>query len=340
MWKDHPWFGVGPDHFDFRFRQYREPVDKTQGRPGRVHNDYLNTLVDYGAVGFLLLLLPIGVGVWAVVRCWPFLQRSSGDFNAKKSNRAGLVLGAAAGLIALLVHSFFDFNMHIPSNAFVAIVLLAILTTHFRFATERYWFTARWPLSVAASLALIGSLVYLVPKALVHSRAANLSRRADKLPDGSTNRIALLQQAFAVDPTNFETAYAVGEQLRSLAWTGDSEHRHRAAEAIPWFERAYELNKWDSTSRIQKAMCLDWLERYDEAVPFYQKGLELDPNYWYPHAMMGWHEFQLERYAEARRHMYRSLELLHGAPNSWPWIYLQLCDKLLAQQNARNNAPK
>lgn len=340
MWKDHPWVGVGPDHFDYRFRQYREPTDKTQARPGRAHNDFLNTLTDYGAVGFLLVLLPIGIGVWSVVRCWPYVQRTSGEFSQKKSNRAAIVLGASAGLIALLAHSFFDFNMHIPANAILATLLVAMLTTHFRFATERYWFTARWPLAVASTLALLGCMIYLVPQALTRSREVSLLRRAETFPDGSTNRIALLQKAFAVDSKNFETAFAVGEQLRSLAWTGDPEHRARAAEAIPWFERVYRLNKWDATSYIRQGMCLDWLERYDEALPFYQKGIELDPNYWYSHAMMGWHEFQLERYTEARRHVYRSLELVHGAPNSWSWTYLRLCDKLIAEQNARDNAPK
>src|SRR6185503_11292671 len=30
MWRDNPWWGVGPDHFDYRYRAYRDAVDKMQ----------------------------------------------------------------------------------------------------------------------------------------------------------------------------------------------------------------------------------------------------------------------------------------------------------------------
>ena len=38
----------------------------------------------------------------------------------------GLGLGAAAGAIALLVHSVFDFNLRIPSNALLFAFLCAL----------------------------------------------------------------------------------------------------------------------------------------------------------------------------------------------------------------------
>jgi len=51
IWQDNFWWGAGPAHFDYRFRQYRPPDADLQARPGRVHNDYLNTLADWGLVG-------------------------------------------------------------------------------------------------------------------------------------------------------------------------------------------------------------------------------------------------------------------------------------------------
>src|SRR5438445_163353 len=53
MWLDHFWFGVGPAHYDYRFPAYR-PV-QVQTRPGHAHNDYLNALADWGAVGAALI---------------------------------------------------------------------------------------------------------------------------------------------------------------------------------------------------------------------------------------------------------------------------------------------
>ena len=126
IWQKHPWTGVGPDHFDLHYRQYRDAMSTAQGRPGRAHNDYLNTLADYGLVGLVLALLPLVVAGGTVVRCWPHVQRGGSEFGEKKSNRAAVVLGVSAGLSGLLMHSFFDFNLHIPSNAFLFAALLAV----------------------------------------------------------------------------------------------------------------------------------------------------------------------------------------------------------------------
>lgn len=339
MWKGSPWIGIGPDHFDYRFRQYREPVDKTQARPGRMHNDYLNTLVDYGAAGLLLLLVPIGAGIWSVFRCWPHVQRGDKDFGQKKSNRAALLLGASAGLLALLVHSFLDFNMHIPANALIATTLLALLGSHVRFATERYWVTARWYIAAPATIAIVAIVAWLMPQTILRSQEANLLRRAESLPDGTTNKIAVLKQAFALQPENFETAQAIGEHLRVIAWVGEDGYEPIAKEAIEWFKRAIALNRYDTLSHLRIGMCLDKLEQYDEARPWFTKALEMDPAYWYPPAMMGWHEFQLGRYQEAREWMIKSLQLYQYVPggggNSFAWEYVQIIDRLNRNPNAR-----
>ena len=328
MWKDNPWWGVGPDHFDYRYRKYREPVDKTQARPGRVHNDYLNTLVDYGAAGLALVLLPLGFAVWSAIRCWPHMQRSVSDLSRKQSNRAAIVSGASAGLVALAVHSFFDFNMHIPSNAFVALALLALITFHIRFATERYWFTARWPTAIAACIVLIASLSYVVPQTITRTQELRLLRRAEALPDGHTDKLALLKRAFALQPGNFETAFQIGAQLRALAFIGHEHSDREAEEALSWFRRAQTLNPWEVRALTYAGTCLDWLGRREEASPYFVRALELDPNYWETRYMMGWHKFQLEHYQEARDWLLKSLQL-NWTHNADAQTYLSLSEKML-----------
>src|SRR5579859_4754794 len=49
MWQDNRYWGVGPGLFNTRFRAYR-PED-VQLSPEYAHNDYLNTLADWGLVG-------------------------------------------------------------------------------------------------------------------------------------------------------------------------------------------------------------------------------------------------------------------------------------------------
>jgi hypothetical protein len=40
---------------------------------------------------------------------------------------AGLALGCGGGIFAMLVHSLFDFNLQIPSNALLFLVLTAVV---------------------------------------------------------------------------------------------------------------------------------------------------------------------------------------------------------------------
>jgi O-antigen ligase len=82
-----------------------------------VHNDYLQALVDAGAVGGLLAIL-FGVGiVGAVIR----------GLRCQDPSTKGIALGAAAGCFSLLVHSFVDFNMQIPSNALAFLFASALV---------------------------------------------------------------------------------------------------------------------------------------------------------------------------------------------------------------------
>lgn len=82
-----------------------------------VHNDYLQVLVDAGAVGGLLAIL-FGVGLGgAVIR----------GLRRRDPVTKGITLGAAAGCFGLLVHSFVDFNMQIPSNALAFLFASALV---------------------------------------------------------------------------------------------------------------------------------------------------------------------------------------------------------------------
>src|SRR5476651_587204 len=62
MWRDNFWWGVGPAHYDYRFRQYR--AERVQARPDRAHNDYLNLLADWGTAGGIIVLA--GMAIFSV----------------------------------------------------------------------------------------------------------------------------------------------------------------------------------------------------------------------------------------------------------------------------------
>ena len=79
-------------------------------------NDYLEMLSEAGALGFLLVIAAVVLATTRLVR---------GLTQESDRLRRGLGMGAAAGVAALLVHSAFDFNLRIPSNAVLFTLLAA-----------------------------------------------------------------------------------------------------------------------------------------------------------------------------------------------------------------------
>jgi O-antigen ligase len=327
MWMDHFWWGAGPGHFDYRFREYRPAI--IQLDPDRTHNDYLNLLVDWGLVGGLIVLAGIAAYACGLVRTWPHVRRSENDFGSGQSNRFAFYLGAAAGLLALAVHSTVDFNLHVPANALIAAVLLALLTSNLRFATESYWVNLRWPLRALTTTVLALLLIYLGAQEWRLGNETRWLLRAEKYPElFSPERQAALENAFAVEPKNFQTAYNIGEMLRAESFTGGDNYEKQANEAMVWFAKSIQLNPFYAYSYLRTGMCLDWLDKHDEAEKFMDRAEQLDPNGYYIVANIGWHYVQAGDYAAARQWFLRSLSL-DSENNSISHTYLDLVEQKL-----------
>ncbi|HEV2175938.1 MAG TPA: O-antigen ligase family protein [Terriglobia bacterium] len=106
MFRDHPWFGTGLGSFEAVYPQYQSfPSDKLWEH---AHDDYAEALAETGLVGGALI-------AGAVIL---FLRLAFRNLARRLSEPAGWIrLGAAIGCCGLLVHSLFDFNLHIPANA-------------------------------------------------------------------------------------------------------------------------------------------------------------------------------------------------------------------------------
>jgi O-antigen ligase len=328
LWKDHFWFGAGPAHFDYRFRQYRPADAQLQLRPDRVHNDYLNTLADWGLIGALLVL-----GCWAalyfqVFTGWKFIQRSQNDLGAKRSNKSAFVAGGAIGLLAILVHSFWDYNMHIPANAILAVTLMAIVASHYRFSSERYWHTVRWPLRIPITATLLAALVYLAPQAWRRSVESYWLAKSHQTQPNSDAELAALKSAFQAESRNFETALRIGGIYRDLSFQGAEGHEKLARQGVEWFQKSAVLNPYDPHSFIGQGQCLDWLGERKEGATLFEKANAVDANGWLTRAYMGWHHFQTGDYATAKRWLEQS-RLLMADKNRNPiaFSYLEIIEE-------------
>ena len=328
MWRDHFWWGVGPAHYDYRFREYRP--ENVQMSPDRAHNEYLNLLADWGAVGGIIVLTGMVTFCAGLRKTQKYVRPSENDFGRSMSNRFAFFLGASAGLFALAVHSVVDFNLHIPANAILGVTLLALLSSNLRFATERYWLGARLPVKMLATLALVAGVAYLGCQGWRRGREAAWLAQAEQLPNFSPERAAAWKKAFDAEPMNFGTAYNIGEACRVQSFDGGQNYEDLAKTAMQWYARGMKLNPHSSYNYLRYGMCLDWLEMHDEAGPYFNRADALDPNGYYTAANVGWHYIQAGNYAAARPWLERSLRL-HWQQNGAAASYLEITERKLVE---------
>ena len=152
--------GGGPGHFDSEFARYRPLA--VQVRPVYAHNDYLNTLAEWGATGLAIIAAACALLYYGALKTWPALRQADLEAGAtQKSDRSAFLMGACMGLLAVLFHSVVDFNMHVPANAVIAVTLMALISAQWRFATERFWKNPRCLGKVLLTVTMVAAMAWL-----------------------------------------------------------------------------------------------------------------------------------------------------------------------------------
>lgn len=115
MIEDRPLLGNGAGTAGVLMPQYR--TADIGLRFTNIENDYLEFFAELGLLGLLLLATIVGSSLFAAIQS---LRRRRSQFYK------GIAFGCTVGLVALLVHSLTDFNLRIPANACVFVVLLVL----------------------------------------------------------------------------------------------------------------------------------------------------------------------------------------------------------------------
>lgn len=118
VWLKYPIFGSGQNTF-----QRVEPAVRPMILNGdselindSVHNEYIEALCEGGIVRFACTLLIVFSAIYSAIRAYYRLGERSNGY---------LALGMAFGLVGIAVHSLFDFGIHIPAIALLAVVFAA-----------------------------------------------------------------------------------------------------------------------------------------------------------------------------------------------------------------------
>jgi O-antigen ligase len=120
IFMDHPWTGTGLGTLIAIYPRYATFYNGTI--VDHAHNDFLELLADTGLLGGLC-------GVFFVV---VLLRRGFANFQIARDSQQALVAGPLVSCLGLLLHSLVDFNLHIPSNALVFLLLASVSTVEIR----------------------------------------------------------------------------------------------------------------------------------------------------------------------------------------------------------------
>ena len=282
IWKQAPWFGHGPASFDLE--HLRWAAWKKGTRAVFTHNDYVNTLCDYGAVGFFFVSL-----FWIYLALFLWHRGKSRGSDSKADACTGLGWSVAA---LMLVHALVDFNYHIPATAISSFLLLGIATAVIwpeRAAARRGWLHVLFML-LATGLAVgtaargwgtwagwrsipeKGAEAAKLPVETLEKMGQEMDRWDPRSPVlaetlADAYRLKLTEVYFSPQESSPEAARLRKEKLDRLA-----------EAAILWYRKAEERSPKDDAYYVRRASVLDLQGKFSEAEVLYRMGMQKRPN--------------------------------------------------------------
>ena len=117
MAKAFPLTGSGLGTFEFIFPGYQGYI--TDRRVDYAHNDWVQLFAETGGIGLMIL----GGGfLWFMGHSIVLWRKRRNSFSV------GIGLGGLGAMVAVAVHSLMDFSLHIPANALLLTLIVAITT--------------------------------------------------------------------------------------------------------------------------------------------------------------------------------------------------------------------
>lgn len=311
IWQEHPWFGSGAASYNVLFEQYRPRGFLDE--PDWTHNDYLNTLGDYGLAGFVLWagagggLLALG---WAAVRRARRKNQGAGGLLGLWRWRLGLLLG----LLAFACHMMVDFHTKLPALAFLAAIMTALLLRD-----EPGLNCSLRPVIARVGggviLVVVLGLAWRVAAPLYRAEALRFDARRTidryaKTGQGNLNDIIVaakadFRRAVRLDPANGQAwsdlSYATVQSWR--AGGGDLVTLGRYAELAS--DEALQLCPLIAEFWVRKGVALDAQRGRPEAESCFRRAVELaphSPRWWYHYA------YHLQAFPSRKQEAIRAVE--------------------------------
>jgi hypothetical protein len=210
-----PIVGTGLGTYSAAIPSYRSGPHEV--RAEHAESDWLELLCEGGLVGLAPILVLVVSSISAGLR-------EAGD--ERNDRGRGALHGAAAAVVALLVHGLVDFNFRIPSNALLFSVLLGVLAP----AGRRHPWEGHRLLRASVAFALFSLSLGGAVWAMKLGESDELNRGVNPLlakPEEFDGLIQKLASSRARVPSNPDTSYLLGRLYNEEAYRSREKVRYR-----------------------------------------------------------------------------------------------------------------
>lgn len=284
LFKSSPWVGSGAGSYNVLFEKHRP--ENYQMEPRWAHNDYLNTLSDYGVVGFILTFgVGAGLTLAGVIRGQQ--RRKENKRSAHWRDETWFRGALGIGLLAFMLQLFVDFHFKIPALGMLFALAAALLVGRIWPEKESTASHARWSGLIAAAAVAVLAVVYVYPHYRAEALRYGTRQAMDKLwqyeptdakyRDTLTQARADLAHACEIDPSNAQ-AWA-DRALAEALWSHvvPAEAKALGANGEAYADRALALSRVNVEFWIRRAVSRDMQGKWGEAGEDLIQAMKLAP---------------------------------------------------------------
>lgn len=251
--QDFPFFGTGLESLMAVFPAYQEPF--LQGLVDHIHSDWLELLLQVGAIGLSLYVAGLVLLIRHALKRWQVYP---------SSELRCLIGGAVAAALAFSLHGLVDFSFQIPANAVLFFVIMVFLGSPTLLAAKRSDVLAvsseRMPRAGTWTLCLLSCLlIFASIRPVIASQYASLGMRSTP-----SERPYFLAKAIRWNP-NPRYFYSMGLTYLRLAETAPEAKRIFLRQALNYSGTALDAEPLDLRFRRLYATVLWHLGRVPDA---------------------------------------------------------------------------
>jgi hypothetical protein len=278
QWKLQPFVGTGSATYLYYGRQFR--TARMQREAVWVHNDYLQLLAEYGVVGTSLFVVFLGMHL---CNGWKNFRRLGPERVAESSSvlsdNFALNLGAICAVSAYIVHSFVDFNLHIPANVLLLAFVFGLLANAGMQRAAELSAPAPSLLRWRLALPVIGLIVLIQCVRLLPAEYCAEHARTAIRDDQADSTVQFAERGLKTEHRNpYLYQYLGAARLQQTGLIKDPLARANLYnEALDAFAKAHALAPRDEEFVLALASVYDSLSRFTQSESLYQEALRLDP---------------------------------------------------------------